>query len=165
TAENTYNLSEAKRLLEAANWKDTDGDGVRECVDCLYAENGDPLRFALLLDDTNQRFSDNGRVIAAQLEAAGFLVGIDMFSGERLAELQQEQRFDAYLSTFTITLPGMRYEATSTYGIESETRIGEFPMVWLYVPDEFYVAAPGVQNFSPQQGLPLWNMTEWAITK
>lgn len=159
------NLTEAKRLLEAANWKDANGDGIRECVDCRYARDGDPLRFTLLLDNSNPRFSDNGRVIADQLAAAGFLVSLDTFSAQNLPQIQQEQRFDAYMTTFTMTLPGVDDEATFVYDLEHETSMNGFPVVWLYVPDEFYVAAPGVQNFAPKPGLPLWNMTAWAIAK
>ncbi len=35
-----YNPEAAKALLEQAGWKDTDGDGVRECHGCLNAEEG-----------------------------------------------------------------------------------------------------------------------------
>ena len=35
-----YNLEKAAAMLEAAGWKDLDGDGVRECHGCKNAEEG-----------------------------------------------------------------------------------------------------------------------------
>jgi peptide/nickel transport system substrate-binding protein len=38
----------AQELLEEAGWVDTDGDGVRECHGCEYAEEGAPLSLKLV---------------------------------------------------------------------------------------------------------------------
>ncbi len=42
-----YNPEMAKQLLEEAGFTDEDGDGIRECNGCLYAEEGAPLRLKL----------------------------------------------------------------------------------------------------------------------
>jgi len=42
-----YDPDRAAELLDEAGWIDSDGDGVRECNGCLYAEEGTPLAFDL----------------------------------------------------------------------------------------------------------------------
>jgi peptide/nickel transport system substrate-binding protein len=42
-----YDPEAAKALLEEAGWRDTDGDGVRECRGCANANEGDLLEFEL----------------------------------------------------------------------------------------------------------------------
>ncbi|MBC7260740.1 MAG: peptide ABC transporter substrate-binding protein, partial [Chloroflexi bacterium] len=42
-----YNPDKARQLLEEAGWKDMDGDGIRECDGCLYAEKGRKLRLKI----------------------------------------------------------------------------------------------------------------------
>lgn len=43
-APSVYDRALAQQLLDAAGFSDADGDGVRECNGCLYAEPGAPLR-------------------------------------------------------------------------------------------------------------------------
>jgi peptide/nickel transport system substrate-binding protein len=45
--ESEYNPEKAMALLEEAGWKDNDGDGVRECDGCPYAEAGRGLRLKI----------------------------------------------------------------------------------------------------------------------
>lgn len=43
-----YDPEKAKALLDEAGWTDEDGDGIRECHGCPYAEEGDRLRLQLM---------------------------------------------------------------------------------------------------------------------
>ena len=43
-----YDPDAAIALLEEAGWKDTDGDGVRECHGCLHAAEGDKMEMELI---------------------------------------------------------------------------------------------------------------------
>lgn len=60
-----YNPAEAERLLDAAGWKDSDGDGVRD-------KDGKPLSFVLLVRDDNLH-----KAIGAQLAANWKAVGVN----------------------------------------------------------------------------------------
>lgn len=42
-----YDPEGAAALLDEAGWTDGDGDGVRECNGCMYAEAGTPLEFSM----------------------------------------------------------------------------------------------------------------------
>ncbi len=42
-----FDPEESRRLLEEAGWTDEDGDGVRECHGCLYAEEGTKAEITL----------------------------------------------------------------------------------------------------------------------
>lgn len=62
-----YNPQKARALLDAAGWRDTDGDGIRD-------KNGTPFRFTVV---TNQ--GNDARLKTAQIMQAFFRdVGVDM---------------------------------------------------------------------------------------
>lgn len=70
-----YNPAEADRLLTEAGWIDQDGDGVRECHGCLYAEPGTAFAFP------SYRYAEFGPALDQahrQIELMLFEVGIDM---------------------------------------------------------------------------------------
>ena len=60
-----YDPGEANRLLDAAGWVDSNGDGVRE-------KDGQPLRFVLLVRDDNLH-----KAIGAKLGASWKAIGVD----------------------------------------------------------------------------------------
>lgn len=49
-----YNVDKANALLDEAGFTDEDGDGVRECHGCQYANEGDPLRLKIQTTTGNQ---------------------------------------------------------------------------------------------------------------
>lgn len=61
-----YNVEKAKQLLEAAGWKDSDGDGIRE-------KDGRPFRFDLITNEGNPYRNQTAVLIQSDLK----LVGID----------------------------------------------------------------------------------------
>ena len=65
-----YDLEKAKQILEAAGWKDTNGDGVRE-------KDGKEL-FVNFLAFNIARYKRMGEVAAPMLEAAGFKVKLQI---------------------------------------------------------------------------------------
>jgi peptide/nickel transport system substrate-binding protein len=69
-----YDPEKAKALLEEAGWIDADGDGIRECQGCAYAEEGDPLRLQLMgytnfppLDQTEEAIVEEMKEIGIEM--------------------------------------------------------------------------------------------------
>jgi len=68
--------NKAIALLDEAGWKDTNGDGIRECEGCKYADKGSRMRLQLLgynYDDDLQRTEE---AIVEQMKAIGIEVYI-----------------------------------------------------------------------------------------
>lgn len=96
-----YDPAGAKALLEQAGWKDTDGDGIRECRGCSTATEGDPLKIDLYtyaeygepLELTQQYIAENLKTIGidAQLTVyEGTVLWADPGSGG----IEQNGNFD-----------------------------------------------------------------------
>jgi len=100
-----YDPDAAIALLEEAGWVDNDGDGVRECDGCLYAEAGTPLSFELLTNAGNNIREQIIQVIKSDLEAIGFSVDAQAIEwGTFLGEVQG-QTMDAFVLGWNLGLP------------------------------------------------------------
>ncbi len=100
-----YNPDQAMALLEEAGWTDEDGDGVRECHGCMYAEEGAPMRL-MISTYSGWGVEDNEVVAVEQLKAVGV---------------------DVYVQNFEPTI------LYGTYGEGSPARKGEFDILfWDY---------------------------------
>lgn len=83
----------AERLLDEAGWRDTNGDGLRECYGCLYAGAFQPLAFSILVDDSDGTRDLVAEIITAQLRRVG--ISANAYRGN-----PKGQDFDAYLTGF-----------------------------------------------------------------
>jgi len=66
-----YSPETAMSLLEEAGWTDGDGDGVRECNGCKYAEAGTPLRLKLQTTTGNQLREEAEQLIIEMMREIG----------------------------------------------------------------------------------------------
>lgn len=84
----------AAALLEAAGWRDGDGDGVRE-------RNGAPFRFELLSTDSRMR-QDIATIVQAQLARVGVEVRVRTMESAAVgaAVTSPERRFDGVILVF-----------------------------------------------------------------
>lgn len=69
--------AQRSQLLDEAGWTDEDGDGIRECHGCLYAEEGTPLTFSLTSDNVRPEISVIASAIHNQLATMGINVDLD----------------------------------------------------------------------------------------
>lgn len=78
-----YDPVGAAALLREAGWRDLNRDGILECFDCLYAEQGEPFQFELIYFDGalqgSAQPSVNTSVVANLLTQQLRLVGVSLF--------------------------------------------------------------------------------------
>ncbi len=105
-----FDQAEAERLLSAAGWKDSDGDGVRD-------RNGRAFAFDLLFPATNTIRRDLALLIQADLARLGVVVRpVPTELGSLLARADSGQ-FDAMLSAWA---EATKIELTSTWTTPTE---------------------------------------------
>ena len=72
-----YDPDQAIALLEEAGWTDEDGDGVRECHGCMYAEEGTPLSMKYQTTSGNQLREESQQLIIAMMNDIGVELNIE----------------------------------------------------------------------------------------
>ncbi|HEX2081063.1 MAG TPA: ABC transporter substrate-binding protein [Longimicrobium sp.] len=91
---------QARRLLDEAGWRDTDGDGIRE-------KDGAPFRFTLITNTGNQRRADVSQVLQQQWRAVGLDVRLQQYELGTVQERQfGDHQFDAVLGSWGVELTG-----------------------------------------------------------
>jgi peptide/nickel transport system substrate-binding protein len=95
-----YDTAQARRLLDAAGWRDTDGDGIRE-------KDGKPFRFTLITNAGNQRRSDVSQILQQMWRAVGVEMRLQTFELGTVQQRQfMDQDFDAVLGSWGVELSG-----------------------------------------------------------
>ncbi len=74
-APSEYDPEKAMALLEEAGFTDEDGDGVRECHGCMYAEEGAPLHMKYQTTSGDQLREESQQLVIEMLRE----IGVDLF--------------------------------------------------------------------------------------
>jgi peptide/nickel transport system substrate-binding protein len=91
-----YNPQQAKALLAAAGWKDTDGDGVLD-------KNGQPFTFEIITNQGNEVRAKCAEIIQKQLADVGIKVKIRVLEWAAFVnDFINKRRFDATILGWTI---------------------------------------------------------------
>lgn len=100
----TYDPHGAERLLDEAGWRDRNRDGVRECINCLYADPGSGMFFDLMVvSDGRRELAAN--LIAEQLAEIGIIVNVRVMDESSLLSEARYQQFDAYMDGQNLSYP------------------------------------------------------------
>jgi peptide/nickel transport system substrate-binding protein len=75
--ESEFNQDKARTLLEEAGWKDQDGDGIRECHGCPYAEEGRELKLKIQTTSGNALREQCQQVLMEMLAEVGIQLYIE----------------------------------------------------------------------------------------
>jgi peptide/nickel transport system substrate-binding protein len=105
-----FDQEKAGALLEEAGWTDEDGDGIRECHGCLYAEShpdfeGSPLKFSLLTNSGNVTREATGETVKTQLAEIGIQVDYQAIEFGALVDQFTAQTYDAIIIGWNLGLP------------------------------------------------------------
>lgn len=101
-----YDPIGARRLLHEAGWRDSRRDGIRECVGCLYADEGTPLAFELAYDESaGERHTILATMIQEQLGRVGIQVNVRVLYADESSSTVRAQRYDAYLAAVSESYP------------------------------------------------------------
>lgn len=90
-----YNPELAAELLDEAGFTDADGDGIRECNGCLYAEEGTPLAFDLGTNAGNVSQEAMYTILQDQWADIGADVNLQIIDFNTLVAELTAQTYDA----------------------------------------------------------------------
>lgn len=91
-----YDPDGAAALLDEAGWTDADGDGIRECNGCMYAEEGAPLAFTITISPLVDLWENIALIAQDQLGQLGMDISIENVEwGTFINEILLPQQFDA----------------------------------------------------------------------
>ena len=100
-----FNPDKAKTLLEEAGWTDTNGDGIRECHGCPYAEEGKVLRLKLQTTSGNALREQCEQVILEMMADIGIemyienVPGAELFGSYASGAFRKHGQFDILMFT------------------------------------------------------------------
>jgi peptide/nickel transport system substrate-binding protein len=107
----------ARALLDAAGWRDADGDGLRE-------RNGRPLAFDLLVPNSSQTRQRYAVLLQEQLRAVGARVTPRILEVNALVAQLDAHTFDAYLGSWQSS-PGL-VGMPQTWGSTGGGNVGRY---------------------------------------
>jgi peptide/nickel transport system substrate-binding protein len=104
-----YDPDEARRILAAQGWRDTDNDGILD-------RDGLPFRFTLTTNAGNQRRADVSQILQQQWRRIGVDVRIQVLEFNTMSASLRDGSFEAVLGGWSV---GLSPDLTALWGPES----------------------------------------------
>ena len=140
-----YDTVQAKRILSARGWRDSDGDGIRDRA-------GERLAFHILVPSTSQTRKQYAQLLQEQFRAVGAQVEIDEVEASVQVERSAAGKFDA-------TLQAWNNDPSPGSGVTQVwTRAGFGGSNFLHYDNPAFDALVdrAATAASPKQARPLW---------
>jgi len=134
-----YDIAEARRILTAKGWVDTDGDGILE-------RNGRPFRFTLLTNSGNQRRTDATQIIQQQWRRAGIDAQLRTLEFNTFMGRLFENDFEAALGGWQVALTP---DLSTSWGATSPLNITQYRNPELSRLFELARAQPTAETANP----------------
>jgi peptide/nickel transport system substrate-binding protein len=121
-----YDTAQAEALLEEAGWVDTDGDGIRNCQNCLYATEvdpsfeGSPLEFELLTNAGNTSQEALGTILQDQWGQVGFQVNFQPIDFNVLVDTLTAQTYDAIMIFWGFSFPDNPDDTAANFTLSAD---------------------------------------------
>lgn len=138
-----YDTATAKAELEAAGWKDTDGDGILD-------KNGVKFSFRLLTNSGNPRRAKASVIVQANLKEIGVDMQIEQVESNTFFERLRKKDFEAALSGWSAGLfvdPTDLWHSGPTH---------EFNFTSYSNPDVDALIDRGMKEPDPDKAAPIW---------
>jgi len=167
-----FDQEAAMALLDEAGWTDEDGDGVRECHGCEYAEEGTPLEFSMM--NVGDIRNDVAVILQDQFAEVGVKVNVEVLDFNTMYDDNMgAQIFDSAVAGWRGALPfdpdqrsffgaqndifgeGYGFNFPSYYNAEFE-ELGELVATGSCAPDEIKEAAHRMQEILYEEQPYLW---------
>ena len=92
-----FDTVEAKRILDARGWVDSDNDGVRD-------KNGRPLRFTLVTNSGNSRRADISQIVQQMWARVGVRADLQLQETNTFFDNLREEQYQAALAGWGVAL-------------------------------------------------------------
>jgi peptide/nickel transport system substrate-binding protein len=186
-----HDTAGAKRILDAAGWRDADGDGVRE-------KDGRPLRFTLLTNSGNARRADVSQIAQQQWKRVGVDVRLQQIETNVFFNTIYGKKYQAALGSWQVPLsadvtpmwsPQSPFNITGYDGAEgwglmqqalaqptaekanplwraaAERIVQDQPFTWLYYYDQVTVVRDRLRGVRVDSYGAYQNLWEWWIPR
>jgi peptide/nickel transport system substrate-binding protein len=143
--ESEFNPEKAMALLEEAGWTDENGDGVRECHGCAYAEEGKELKLKIQTTSGNALREETEQVLLEMLGEVGIDLFIEnvpsseLFGSYSAGAFRKHGQFDIlmYTTTYGIDPHSQMYGYYDSKSIPCDDNSGEGFNYSRWIDDEF----------------------------
>jgi len=143
--ESEYDPEKAKALLEEAGWTDQDGDGIRECHGCPYAEEGRALKLKIQTTSGNKLREQVEQVLIEMMADIGIEFYIEnvpsseLFASYASGAFRKHGHYDIlmYTTSYSIDPQSHTEGYFASWNIPCEDNAGKGYDYSRWIDDEF----------------------------
>jgi peptide/nickel transport system substrate-binding protein len=142
----SYDQQQAKALLEAAGWKDTDGDKVLD-------KDGKKFEFTLGTNTGNKRRADAAVLLQDQFKQIGVVVNLEKVESNTFFENLRKKQYQAALAGWSAAL---FVDPSSMWHCDTPGRKYEFNFTGYCNPEVDALIDQGLSTADPKLATPFW---------